>query len=348
MSRVYETFSPYALATAAVSGGAAPQGLSTAHISARAAPRSLARGIDVCGYRGSSKDLYEVRAWPGLLECSRVVEPTPRALDFPAGRGRSRSSRSCRRDAGGQGVTTSEGDEPPAIRGRVCGFSKASRRRLLRRFAKLDRDARPVMITLTYPAAWDPDWRGWKKHLDNWFRRFFRFFPHAAAIWKLEYQKRGAPHFHLLVWNVPCSVAVKAWVSKSWFDVVGSGDDKHLRAGTRVELVRSWRVASAYCAKYLGKLDAERRLDGRIWGIRNPGNLPHGDCQSVTLNVFQVSRLSRWVRRTIPLRHVQNMLRKRLSWTVFRSGGDWYHAAVAISKMSDNIYYVNLIMVKPR
>jgi hypothetical protein len=57
------------------------------------------------------------------------------------------------------------------IRGRVTGFSRASRRNLLRHFASVNRDAfrgsrgRMVFVTLTYPHEYPEDPELCKKHL---------------------------------------------------------------------------------------------------------------------------------------------------------------------------------------
>jgi len=128
-----------------------------------------------------------------------------------------------------------------------------------------------LFITLTYPDAYPGDWRQWKAQLDNWLLRLRRRLPLAAGAWKLEPQIRGAPHFHLLVVGAP--FIAKDWLSQSWYEVVGSGDPKHLDAGTQVQLARSHRGVVAYAAKYTAKA---QRLPaswqegvGRWWGVFN-------------------------------------------------------------------------------
>jgi hypothetical protein len=93
-------------------------------------------------------------------------------------------------------------------------------------------------------------------------------------VWKLEPQRRGAPHFHLLLFGLEEGLS-KDWLSRSWYEVVGSGDERHLRAGTRVEGIRSWRGVMSYAAKYLGKLESLPKDwlggVGRWWGVHNRG-----------------------------------------------------------------------------
>lgn len=157
------------------------------------------------------------------------------------------------------------------VRGEVCGFSRKSRSRLLRKVAKLNQKelASPLFVTLTYPGEWEKDWWRWKTHLDNFSKRFERVFTDGFFFWKLEFQRRGAPHFHLMVFDID-TIDID-WLSKAWYEVVGSGDERHLRAGTQVEKSRGWQRVTAYCAKYLGK-DVSSDHVGRIWGLRGQGN----------------------------------------------------------------------------
>lgn len=63
----------------------------------------------------------------------------------------------------------------------------------------------PAMVTLTYPGDWEvvaPDGASVKRHMVLWRKRFLREYGEPARyIWKLEFQRRGAPHIHL--WMAP-------------------------------------------------------------------------------------------------------------------------------------------------
>lgn len=172
-------------------------------------------------------------------------------------------------------------------RGAISGFSKWSRRRLLRLLGMVRKDAPlPLFITLTYPATF-PSAAQSKRDLDAFLKRLARAYPAASAIWRLEAQKRGAPHYHLLVWGT--GFVPHQWVAQSWYDVVGSGDEKHLAAGTRVERVRSWRGVWSYTSKYIAKAsippDSELwKNPGRFWGIHNRAALPIVEPTVVTIS----------------------------------------------------------------
>lgn len=163
-------------------------------------------------------------------------------------------------------------------RGKVGGFSRAARRRLLELLASLNRDALewlPLFLTLTYPGEFSLDPAVWKRDLDVFLKRLRRAYPDAAVVWKLEPQKRGAPHYHLLVFGV--EHIPRMWLRQAWYEVVGSGDPAHLAAGTRVERVKTWRGVMAYAAKYLGKVEAITdwpEYVGRWWGVSGRDFLP--------------------------------------------------------------------------
>lgn len=170
-------------------------------------------------------------------------------------------------------------------RGNVRDFSHKSRRRLMRYMASINLEAAglPTFITLTYPGIWHKDPERWKKQLHTFTVALFRKWPAAWGIWRLEFQKRGAPHYHMLLWDGPtveakearrqngkmCMLAIPGnkswknrqvfeWLSNTWFRVVGSGDEKHRQAGTRIEPVVSANGVMAYAAKYLAKSTEEQ------------------------------------------------------------------------------------------
>jgi hypothetical protein len=145
------------------------------------------------------------------------------------------------------------------IRGRIKGFSRVSRRNLLRRLASINRTAfrafngRLISVTLTYPTEYPEDPEVCKSHLKALRKRLQRKYGRFAAFWRLGIQKRGAFHFHLLLF-VPLSFGsvreARRFVSSSWYEACGEISEGHLHAGTRVEEVRSWRQATSYTKSF--------------------------------------------------------------------------------------------------
>lgn len=182
-------------------------------------------------------------------------------------------------------------------RGKIGEFSYKSRQRLMRKIAMIDSRAAglPVFLTVTYPEEWPSGWEDWKRHLHRFKIYMVRRYPGAWGVWKMEFQKRGAPHFHLMLWGLPeikgtehvregklCwrvlpglsrpeDLTVFNWLNETWYRIVGSEDEKHLAAGINLEPVQSWRGVTSYVSKYLGKTGGGEFVPvehtGRFWGV---------------------------------------------------------------------------------
>jgi hypothetical protein len=160
-------------------------------------------------------------------------------------------------------------------RGDIMNLSKASRKRLAF-VANNTEVAFRTMITLTYPGEYTNDGKEVKAHLHK-FLRWCRYqWDDPSYLWFLEFQKRGAPHIHILLDISLSTIAerrevVYNAVRREWYKVVGSGDPKHLAAGTRVEMIRKPDGAARYCLKYAYKCEQKAvppayRSVGRFWG----------------------------------------------------------------------------------
>ena len=167
------------------------------------------------------------------------------------------------------------------IRDRVRGFSRASRRNLLRRLASINRSAfrtfrgRIIFVTLTYSGEYPGDPELCKRHLKAFRKRLQRMYGPFAAFWRMGIQERGAWHFHLLLFVGPSIGPVgelRRFISSSWYEVTGKVSEGHLRAGTRVVPVKRWREVTSYAERYMAKPEEfpEGLQTGRIWGVWNP------------------------------------------------------------------------------
>ncbi|MFL0178121.1 hypothetical protein [Mycobacterium sp. SMC-15] len=136
----------------------------------------------------------------------------------------------------------------------ITEWSRKSRAAMCRTFAELDytplvESGRvPAMITLTYPGEWEdvaPDGSSVKRHMVLWRKRFQREYGEPARyIWKLEFQRRGAPHIHL--WMAPPMSPGRSgrgfaqWLSDTWAQVVDHPDleqkARHRLAGTAIDV----------------------------------------------------------------------------------------------------------------
>lgn len=162
------------------------------------------------------------------------------------------------------------GGSPDLCRGEIVEFTKRSRQRLA--FIACNTDIEfTSMITLTYPKEYPQDGQVVKRHFRAFLQALRRKVEHLFYLWFIEFQKRGAPHYHVLVRGLPVNDDTKEWCSQTWYRICESGDEKHLRAGTRLEQVRKPGGARRYAVKYSFKMAQKRvpeayRNVGRFWG----------------------------------------------------------------------------------
>lgn len=105
------------------------------------------------------------------------------------------------------------------------------------------------MVTFTYPDDWltvAPSGVSVKRHLRLWAKRFRTEWNETPRyIWKLEFQRRGAPHLHVgMVFPAgsgKSGLPFRQWCSLAWANVVNHPDPeqraRHLLAGTAVDII---------------------------------------------------------------------------------------------------------------
>lgn len=175
-------------------------------------------------------------------------------------------------------------------RGSVTEFTAQSRLRLFRMLARIKAPeskgyrSRVSFLTLTTREIYHP--RVFKVYLFRLLRRLKQKYPTMAVVWRLEYQKRGAPHCHCILYNAP--YIKKDWIAQAWAKITGE-----LKPFTRIEMVRAYRQLMSYASKYVGKVEAEGGFNsvtysdkteglsaceletpGRVWGVYNRAALP--------------------------------------------------------------------------
>lgn len=173
-------------------------------------------------------------------------------------------------------VSPCRGNPEPSPRGEIHGFSRASRKRMIRDCAKMGK-AIPIFATLTYPDVWPADPAVWKSDLATWWKRVTRKKPSLGAFWRLEPQKRFAPHYHLLIYDKSGKrpFLPKKWIADSWAEITNGNP----AACSRIESLKSHRGGMFYAAKYCAKLPEGEYPEGwdnagKHWGKLSVNNLP--------------------------------------------------------------------------
>lgn len=261
-----------------------------------------AAAADIGGWRWDGREgaVPQIEVAPGLV---RITAPNL-----------SRREATANRNADAPIMPVDESETTPRL---ISEWSRKSRARMIARLAELDyspmmdRVEFPAMVTLTYPGEWEelvPNGKVAKKHLHSFFKRFERAWGEEwTGIWKMEFQRRGAPHFHLFM-PIPQGkagdhfnklgqryrpfVGVRKpfykWLSLVWADIVGSTGEqrrRHLAAGTGVDFAEGLRARdpkrlAVYFSKHGSFSDKEYQHSvpdlwresevsvGRFWGYR--------------------------------------------------------------------------------
>ncbi len=173
--------------------------------------------------------------------------------------------------------------------GKVRCFSPKSRLRCQAAAAELDATGvqSDIMLTLTYPGRWREvcsSGEHVKRHMRVYRERLTRYMRsqlcNFSALWFLEFQGRGAPHLHLILFGPGLQRLdikdFRAWSRRAWAEVVvhpHPGDAaKHRKHGSHASMMRKRHFG--YAAKYASKASQKDVPDGftdvgRFWGLWN-------------------------------------------------------------------------------
>jgi hypothetical protein len=123
-----------------------------------------------------------------------------------------------------------------------------------------------VFFTATYPGY--PVACKVKRDIDVFTRRLLRQHPHIMIVWRVERQKRGSWHVHMLIYGMP----YVPWhvLARDWVEVAGL-PDYCVKTATHIRFVRgNSRQCLYYISKYIAKVDGNNDND-------DDGNSDAGD-----------------------------------------------------------------------
>lgn len=147
-----------------------------------------------------------------------------------------------------------------STRGRIVGWSRKSRKRMMDLLAAWRTNKSMWFVTLTYH-DYPAEPRAWKRDMDAFLKRLRRKYPNVGGMWKLEFQRRGAPHFHLLLAIDTDYFDLMRFVTDAWADIAHKHSQYRGAYATNVRTIISRRHAMHYAAKYMSKSLPER-VDG--------------------------------------------------------------------------------------
>ena len=170
-------------------------------------------------------------------------------------------------------------NEPPPVhfglKKKVTHFSDKSRRNLSKVLARVRwkyyEDV--YFLTLTYHNDYPSSPEVAKIDLFNFLKSLLYHFPEIDYLWKLEFQQRGAPHFHIIIFFRKDSVSIPPHLFSQeilplWLQQQGCGCNHCKHHAIRVDRVSSYRKCSWYVQKYIAKDAYNPSLEsaGRFWG----------------------------------------------------------------------------------
>jgi len=214
-------------------------------------------------------------------------------------------------------------------RGIIRVFSAAARRRMLRFMARLKtRKIRATFITLTFTEIVTNERA--KIVFKRWVMRVRRRFESISCVWRMEFQERGAIHFHLLCFNLP--FWAQADLQKTW-----EACTEESRSIVHIKLVHGARSIMSYIAKYIAKKDETSLEDvsyqhvdresgevpvlGKFWGWINKNALPLGELhEGVLTDDYTIKSVSAWAWKLIGAENTY----QNISFHLFADNATWF------------------------
>lgn len=156
----------------------------------------------------------------------------------------------------------------------IKGFSLNARMRMMRMFAKIDylSYATPLFISATFHNDFKLERIFVKKTLDNFLKRLKRNLPPFHHIWKLELQKRIAPHFHFMILfenkNLKINFSeIEKIIKKNWLELKMCDCVFCSEYSIDVRKVNDYKHAMIYISKEIAKVTQNKfKCDiGNYW-----------------------------------------------------------------------------------
>jgi len=164
-----------------------------------------------------------------------------------------------------------------------------------------------VFITFTYPAEFPTDPPTIKAHRNQFLQSLRRIIPSHHYIWRLEWQERGAPHYHMVLWirqfaDDPSVRDQMIAIAGSWHEITGSGSKAHEAYGVQWEEMNSYRQTSKYISKYVGKHEdtEDHGYNGRRWAASTglPRPTLYDDDIPIAVYTQMIRSFRRWLRKS--------------------------------------------------
>jgi hypothetical protein len=171
---------------------------------------------------------------------------------------------------------TSNSKPPIRVSQDIKKFSNNARRRFIRKLAHINLQvyAKPIFVTLTYHNVLPKSNTELKSHLDKYLQ-FLRTYTYKFEyVWRLEFQKRGAPHFHIILFPKKGydNKDYQKWkrdLPAFWRKTIGEWDSSMQLYAVDVQKLDGKKNIFFYLSKYAAK-ESDVLVDdykGRMYGF---------------------------------------------------------------------------------
>ena len=161
-------------------------------------------------------------------------------------------------------------------RGRITEFTRRSRFRLLQILAKVRTDIsfKPLFFSMTYHHNFSLPNKSYVHNLHSFLSSLRSLDKEVEYLWRLEFQRRGAPHFHFIVFPGPSvkKLGTEKYMllcADIWHRISDPDSKSHELYGFKSTVINSYSKAVAYVSKYVAKVDD---LPVRVEGCKHYGN----------------------------------------------------------------------------
>jgi hypothetical protein len=154
----------------------------------------------------------------------------------------------------------------------------------------------PFFVTLTYHNNYPETSEDIKRDMDSFLKRLKRALPDIFYFWRLELQKRGAPHYHLILWSKVLDEPIShgsllKTLKDIWIPYINCGCSACRMSSVMIRSVTNITKAAYYISKYMAKTEiiAQEMSLGRLWGVSR--DLPKQSINFITGNADSVTLL---------------------------------------------------------
>lgn len=195
----------------------------------------------------------------------------------------------------------------------IITFSRNSRLRLMRITSKicLDNYAEVVHCTFTFHNSFPSQTDDIKKLFKNFWNKLNYNFPGTHFVWRLDFQKRGAPHYHI-IFLFPLGVRIndgeyfRLVLSKYWLESINETSIPAKLYGVKCTRTKEPKKFFAYVSKYAAKIEevTNENYKARRWGYSRELD------QSVIIDYYPDKELMKVFKRNL---HAWLKKRNRMS-----------------------------------